>query len=67
MERAKQFGCLISNCQENTWKLHETFKIVTEPNDTCVAAISLSESGVSIGLINLIINEYRLQIYKSIS
>ena len=48
MERAKQFGCLISNCQENTWKLHETFKIVTEPNDTCVAAIQLSESGVSI-------------------
>ena len=59
MERAKQFGCLISNCQENTWKLHETFKIVTEPNDTCVAAILLSESGVSIRLINQIINEYR--------
>ena len=48
MERAKQFGCLISNCQENTWKLHETFRIVTEPNDTCVAGIQLSESGVSL-------------------
>ena len=56
MERAKQFGCLTRNCQENTWKLHETFKIVTEPTDTCFAAIGLSESGVSIRLMNQIIN-----------
>ena len=47
MERAKQFGCLTSNCQENTWKLYETFRIATEPNDTCFAAIGLSESDVS--------------------
>ena len=52
MEKAKQFGCLTSNCQENTWKLYETFRIATEPNDTCFAAIGLSESGVSIRLMS---------------
>ena len=51
MERAKQFGCLTSNCQENTWKLYETFKVV-EPNHTSFAAIGLSESGVSIRLMS---------------
>ena len=47
MEKAKQFGCLTANCQENTWKLYETFRMVTEPNDTCFAAIGISESDVS--------------------
>ena len=56
MEKAKQFGCLTRNCQESSWKPYETFKIVTEPNDTCFAAIGLSESDVSIRLTNQIIN-----------
>ena len=57
MERASQFGCLTRNCQENTWKFYETFKMITTPNDTCFAAIGLSESGVSIiRLMNQIIN-----------
>ena len=50
MEKAKQFGCLTQNCQEDKWEAYETFKFASEPNDTCFAAIRLSESAVSIRL-----------------
>ena len=50
MEKAKQFGCLTQNCQKDTWEAYETFKFASEPNDTCFAAIRLSESAVSIRL-----------------
>ena len=47
MEKAKQFGCLTENCQIDTWKAYETFKLASEPNDTCFASIGLGESDVS--------------------
>ena len=47
MEKAKQFGCLTENCQIDTWKAYETFKLASEPNDTHFASIGLGESDVS--------------------
>ena len=68
LERAKQFGCLTRNCQESTWKFYETFKMITKPNDTCFAAIGLSEIGVSIRLMNQIVNLFfALKLVEQIS
>ena len=48
IKKAKEFGCLVDNCQVDTWKGHEIMKVPSSgPNDTGFAMIGVMDNQVS--------------------